>query len=734
VWLGLAWTVPPAVVPASAPLQEFSAERARAHLDAIARVPRPPGSPAHAAARAYIADRLRALDLEPVFQDTVIARSRFGITRLFPVHNVMARKRSSAGGKALLLMAHYDSRSMTPGASDDGAGVATLLETARALKDSAPLARDVIVLFTDGEELGLLGAHAFVTEHPWAKEVGAVLNFEARGDRGPVLMFQTSDGNGALARALVAAPHIAANSLSQAIYRRMPNDTDLSEWLSRAPSLNFANIGGLERYHAPTDTLDNLDLRTLQHHGSYALALAREIGNRDLPVPREPDATYFNVGPFFVRYSASWDTPLAIAAALLWALFLVLGHKRGLLRAPHALLAVAPALGVVALGALAPLLLWWLAANIHPLYRFVNAASHTMKSLYLASFIAVAAAIALLAEARLLRRFRASELFAGGSALFVLAGALAAASLPGSAFLFTWPLLIALPIALAFDLDRNTPAAIAAAIPALVLVAPFVPQLFAAFGPDAAPLTGALAALLAVFAAPAERVLLAPAPRLVSAGALAIALLAYLTASLHPPFDRAYPRPDTLVFAVDADRGKAFWMSPDETSDAFTAPALAGARWEMSVPLPIHLFDQSPVRIADTASPAEPAPALTWLDESPSPTGRVIRARVTPPPGALLVAARIEGATRASVAGVEVGLTREFRFSAPPPEGFEITLPASREPVTIHLVSQRPGFPAGATPALGPRPEGTMAKPGMMAPWDDLWESDMTLVARSFTR
>jgi len=84
----------------------------------------------------------------------------------------------------VLLVAHYDSVPTGPGANDDGVGVATLLETARALTASAPLQNDVIFLFTDSEETGLLGAQAFVTEHLWAKEVEVVLNFEGRGNGG----------------------------------------------------------------------------------------------------------------------------------------------------------------------------------------------------------------------------------------------------------------------------------------------------------------------------------------------------------------------------------------------------------------------------------------------------------------------------------------------------------------------------------------------------------------------
>ena len=90
-----------------------------------------------------------------------------------------------ANSKAVMLVAHYDSVPNGTGASDDGAGVVALLETVRAVKSTAPLKNDVIFLFTDGEETGLLGANAFISEHPWAKDVGLVLNFEAREICGP---------------------------------------------------------------------------------------------------------------------------------------------------------------------------------------------------------------------------------------------------------------------------------------------------------------------------------------------------------------------------------------------------------------------------------------------------------------------------------------------------------------------------------------------------------------------
>src|SRR5207249_5261569 len=98
------------------------------------------------------------------------------------VQNIMARLPGrEPGGSDVLLMAHYDGVEAGPAAADDGAGSAAILETLRALRAGPPLAHDVVALFTDGEEAGLLGAAAFVREHPWAKDVGIALNFEARG-------------------------------------------------------------------------------------------------------------------------------------------------------------------------------------------------------------------------------------------------------------------------------------------------------------------------------------------------------------------------------------------------------------------------------------------------------------------------------------------------------------------------------------------------------------------------
>jgi len=284
----------PRLVPASAPLTMFSGQRALVDVLGIARSPSVVGAGHNAIARDYIETQLRAAAIPYQEQRTVGVGTRYSVAG--PVTNIVVRlPGAQPGGRAVLLMAHYDAVPASPGAGDDGSGCAVLLETLRALRAGPALTHDVIALFTDGEEAGLLGAAAFAREHPWARDVAVVLNFEARGTYGPSLMFETGRENLDAVRALRRVAGVRATSLSTAVYRRMPNDTDLSELdVLGMPALNFAFIGGVERYHTAEDDVAHLDARSIQHHGNSALALTRIFANGELPVSQTTDAVFFD--------------------------------------------------------------------------------------------------------------------------------------------------------------------------------------------------------------------------------------------------------------------------------------------------------------------------------------------------------------------------------------------------------------------------------------------------------
>ncbi|MGD0772164.1 MAG: M28 family peptidase [Candidatus Solibacter sp.] len=312
----------PDPLPADAPGGEFSAERAMVTVRAIAQRPHPVGSADHDRVRDYVLGEFSRLGLTPVTQAGTGSFLRYK----GKAENIMARLPGTANTRPVMLAAHYDSTRRGPGAGDDAQGVAVLLETLRALRQSRPLRNDCIFLVTDGEEDGLLGASLFMHEHPWHGEPGVVLNFEARGTGGAAVMFETSTPNEWLVRALRAAvPGANATSFAYEVYRRMPNGTDLTVFKRGGlAGMNFAFIEHPEWYHRPQDDPAHLDLRSVQEQGTYALALARRFGAQDLGQPQSGDAVYFptRLTPLIV-YSSAWVQPLAwlttaalVAAAL----------------------------------------------------------------------------------------------------------------------------------------------------------------------------------------------------------------------------------------------------------------------------------------------------------------------------------------------------------------------------------------------------------------------------------
>ena len=184
-------------------------------------------------------------------------------------------------------MAHYDSVDFAPGAGDDGAGVATLLEIARALHDEPKPRNSILFAFTDGEEAGLLGAEAFFSQHAWADDVAAVINIEGSGSaRSFSCCCAAGPRSGAILEAFRSmAPYPVASSFSEELFKRLPNDTDLSvSNHAGKPGIDFAFAGERNHYHSRGDSIANLSLATLQHHGENALPLVRALSDADLSI------------------------------------------------------------------------------------------------------------------------------------------------------------------------------------------------------------------------------------------------------------------------------------------------------------------------------------------------------------------------------------------------------------------------------------------------------------------
>src|ERR687890_45388 len=293
----------PEPLPASAQASEFSAERAFSHVEQIAERPHPVGSPANAEVRDYLIGQLEDLGLQPTIQEATSARTKEGTASIARVENIHARIEGRNPTGHVVLVAHYDSVPRGPGAADDGAGVAAILEIARAITSGSAPRNDIDILLTDAEEPWLLGAQAFVRDSHLDPRRSVVLNLEARGTSGPAMMFQSSSDNASVIPALASVQRPIAGSGWEACFQVLPGDTDFTVFRDAGfGGMNFAFMEGSARYHTPEDSPANLDHASLQHMGSTVVTAARHLAGHDLGAPRGGQLTYFTVLGKLVHY------------------------------------------------------------------------------------------------------------------------------------------------------------------------------------------------------------------------------------------------------------------------------------------------------------------------------------------------------------------------------------------------------------------------------------------------
>ncbi len=337
--LALAWVgcKTPAPEPASAPGTSFSAARAMADINELGKSAHPIDSVRHDEVRDYLMGRLKGLGLETRIQTGTAAASEGRLGGAFilggDVQNLIGmlpgRDRNA---KAVAVMAHYDSVPNSPGAADDGAGVASLLETARAIKAQGVPARDVIFLITDGEEGDLLGARAFYAHDPLAKHIGAVVNMDARGGGGRAMMFETGHGNGATINVFRhAVRHPSSTSLAVFMYEHMPNGTDFTVPKNlNIQGINVAFIGRYFDYHAASSTPARLEPGTLQDMGEQVLGMTHALAFAKALPAKAPDAVYADVfGQFVVAYGPAMGWVILVTAIVLASIAMGVALQRG---------------------------------------------------------------------------------------------------------------------------------------------------------------------------------------------------------------------------------------------------------------------------------------------------------------------------------------------------------------------------------------------------------------------
>jgi hypothetical protein len=714
---------PPDPLSASAPASEFSAERAFSHVEQIAERPHPVGSPANAEVRDYLVGQLEDLGLRPTVQQATSARTMEGTASIARVHNIHARIPGSSPTGHVVLVAHYDSVPRGPGAADDGAGVAAILEIARAITSDSQPRNDIDIVFTDAEEPWLLGAQAFVIDDrldPWRN---VVLNLEARGTSGPALMFQSSSENASVIPALASVQRPITSSGWEACYQVLPGDTDLSVFRNAGfAGMNFAFFDGSARYHTPEDSPTNFDHASLQHMGSTVLATARKFAGQDLGAPRGGSLTYFTVLGELVHYPQSLAVSLAVLAAVVFVATLLYARRRGV-RIRGVGLAAASFLALLVVTMALGMGTWQVLRLLNPGYGSFHTGDTYQPEWYATGLLALTAALNV-AWYLMMRRRAPEEIILATWAWFLVLAILTAAFVPGAAYLFTWtPLVGCLFLVAAIRWGGEEPtwrylALSAGAVPAIALLVPLV-DLLLSLGLAFVSGPMFMAVLVLVTALPVLDLLALRRAWLVPV-ATAVVGLALVTAGLRiDTFDDEHPRQIRLVYALDADQEQAWWLSADSDPAPWTDRYVDTERMED------ERFPDSPsLSLASSyySGPASVAriepPDVTVRRSERNGETREVRLRITPAGAsrlALYADTRSHTVLAAKVDGINVeeapGQREDtdpsrwgFVFHGGPPEGIEVTLEVRGEgPLPLRVIGYRDGLPR--VPELEPLPD-----------------------------
>lgn len=717
---------PPSVVDASAPASEFSAARAMETLRTIANTPHPIGSAAQEDVRRVILSKLQESGVEAEVQSTVVAvPTTYGAVGA-TVKNIIGRlEGTDPEAKAILLTAHYDSVPNSPGASDDGSGVVVLLETLRALKSGPPLKNDVIFLFNEGEEVGLLGSRAFVDDNPLAKNVAVVFNLEARGANGPVFMFETSDNNGWLISQMAAAvPRPFASSLMHSIYTILPNDTDLTVFKKAGMSgYNLAFIGGLSHYHSLRDDLDSIDQRSIQHGGSYALPLVRHLGNINLDNTKAANVVYFDIlGMTLVTYGGMWALPISVMLIVLFAAVAIIGLKKTELTIKGMALGFAATLVSIILSVVVVnfilLVLFSVRLDFSPL-RNAN--------IFLVSFIAFGIAISSSLVLGLNRWISFNNLTIGSMFLWLIVAVTSSFLLPGASYLFQWPvffLLIAIGTTFLFNnrdpfSAKSLVVVCAGVSPGLILMTASTYNIFTGLMLGMLPILMALVMLSLIALVPLLKYISLPYKWNLPLWSTLAGLGFLMLGMAMPVYDKTTPRKDSVQYSLNVTKNEAVWASSSGARDEWTSQFLSESAERKLLPdhfpgLAIKFFvEKAPILELGSDD-------LSVLSDGTVNGVRTLTVKLSSTRNPRLFGVRVEPNVQVLSAVID-GKRLDYRdheprnddaaaweltYNALPREGITLTLELKATgPVNLTVMSSTDGLPGIPGKSLKPRPD-----------------------------
>lgn len=619
-------------------LADFSTERALNQVEIIAQKPHYVGSTNHELVANYLKLELNRIGLETSVQEGFTLNDK-GL--LVKSKNILARIKGTNSSKALLLLSHYDSapHSFSKGASDDASGVATILEGIRAfLYAKEPQKNDVIILFSDAEELGLNGAALFVNKHPWAKDVGLVLNFEARGTSGPsYMLMETNKGNQALVQEFTKAKaaYPVSNSLMYSIYKMLPNDTDLTVFREQGniQGFNFAFIDGHYNYHTQQDDVQHLNKMTLAHQGSYLMPLLRYFANADLnQTASKEDYVYFSAPFSFISYPFSWVMPMTLIAFGLLVLFMFIGKAKRMITFREIFKGFVPLLGSLIIAGLVTFLGWKIILEIYPQYSdLLNGFTYNGHA-YIGAFVTLSIAICFafyhhFSDAKITMNHFVAPLL-----LWIVINGFLANSLTGAGFLII-PVYFGILLFGIFVFTQHYSLGINLifSIPALAIIAPFIVMFPIGLGLKILFGSAVLTVLLFGLLLPIFNTFAKKGAWIMVFFAASIGFFIY--AGYNSGYEHGKAKSNSLLYVYNANTNSALWATYDVNLDDWTKSYL-GQKNQKAVglnSLPIASKYNSAFTYSAIAPVVDiPKPTISFLKDSVVGNNRYIKIKITP--------------------------------------------------------------------------------------------------------
>ena len=558
------------------PKSEFSTSRAMDYLKNIVDTYHFVGTPYHEKVKKYIIEEFNEMGLKTEVQTHFSYNDKWrGAT---VNENILTRIKGRERGKALMLLSHYDSAPFASrGASDDGVGVATILEGVRAfLATGKKPKHDIIILISDGEEIGLNGAKAFVEYHPWVKDVGLVINFEARGSGGPsYTLMETNGGNSKMVKEFVkAGPHYpVANSFLYSVYKMLPNDTDLTMFreIADIEGYNFAFIDDFFDYHSKTDNFENVDINTVQHQGDYLMSLLNYFSEKDIDnMKADEDYVFFNFPIFnMIYYPFSWVIPLFLIAMLLIIILVWTGTKNKNIKLQKMLLSFVPFLIVLIVAIFVSIFGWKFLVLVHPGYKDILQGFPYNGHYYIAGFVLLTLLIAFWTYRSFWKKMNVLELMFAPIVFWLIVSAGFAFKLPGASFLIIplYMMIIIYVIEIFFNFKKDIRIALFTllSIPSLLIVSPFIDMFPVGLKMKSLPVSILFTVLLFAMIFPVLKNLYFR--KEMSILTLIITILIFSMAEAESGFNSNHPKPNSLNYVYYADEDEAYWETYNNVMD-----------------------------------------------------------------------------------------------------------------------------------------------------------------------